>query len=75
VSVLVKFPNPHYVVTFKSVGESYYVCSSSILTKAHLTGGDVETGNLFGVVVNYCRVFPLSIANLSTKLDVIFCNI
>ena len=72
------------------------VCASSILTKAHLTGGDVETGNLrgqmwrqqikdknwyflyykketafnlFGVVVNYCRVFPLSIANLSTKLD------
>ena len=25
--------------------------------------------NLFGVVVYYCRVFPLSIANLSTKLD------
>jgi len=43
--------------------------------KAHLAGGDVKTRNLFGVIVNYCRVLSFSIANFATKRYVIFGNI
>jgi len=45
------------------------------LAKAHLAGGDVKARNLFSVIVNYCRVFPLPISHFATKLDVIFRNI